>query len=94
MQSEDEALALAIQASLNDTGSGQTISKPASHTNKPQTAQEQEDLALAQALAQSEREEENRRRVGTCSLILIFILSLRNLEKTKINFFEKILRVQ
>ena len=61
MQSEDEALALALQASLSEVP---THSNPPSQSNKPLTAQEEEDLALAQALAQSERDEENRRRVG------------------------------
>ena len=54
-QSEDEALALAIQASLQDQTKTQS-------TSSPQTTQEEEDRALAQALAESEREEQNRRR--------------------------------
>lgn len=74
MQSEDEALALAIQASLNTAESGQTFSQPSSQTNKPLTAQEQEDLALAQALAESEREEENRRRRRVQSFLFFSLL--------------------
>ncbi|XP_031573546.1 AN1-type zinc finger protein 2A-like [Actinia tenebrosa] len=54
---EDEALAFAIQASLNvETGSNHTT-KEAPRTL---TAQEEEDLALAQALVQSEKEESER----------------------------------
>ena len=53
---EDEALALAIQASLNEKNiSSQNVKETL-------TAQEQEDLALAQALAESEKEETERRR--------------------------------
>lgn len=53
--SEDEALALAIQASLQDQPEKKSSSPP-------QTTQGEEDLALARALAESEREEQNRRR--------------------------------
>ncbi|XP_048589437.1 AN1-type zinc finger protein 2A isoform X2 [Nematostella vectensis] len=52
--SEDEALALAIQASLS--------SEPTQQPSKPLTVQEQDDLALAQALAQSEKDEAERKR--------------------------------
>jgi len=52
--SEDQALALAIKASLQE----QTRGKPSS---PPQTSQEEEDQALARALAESEQMEQERR---------------------------------
>ncbi|XP_028401496.1 AN1-type zinc finger protein 2A-like isoform X2 [Dendronephthya gigantea] len=65
--SDDEALALAIQASLADTSStadpakSSSSPKPSSST-KPSSSQEEEDRALAQALADSEKETRNRQR--------------------------------
>lgn len=62
--SEDQALALAIKASLQE----QTRGKPSS---PPQTSQEEEDQALARALAESEQTEQERRlkQVGDVGVV-------------------------
>ncbi|CAB4031453.1 AN1-type zinc finger 2A-like, partial [Paramuricea clavata] len=57
--SEDEALALAIQASLSETSSAEDKS---TSTTKPSSSQEEEDRALAQAIADSEKEARNSGR--------------------------------
>ena len=56
IQTEDEALAFALQASLADTPKSETDKQ----SNEPASADE--DLALARAIAQSELEERNRQR--------------------------------
>lgn len=58
-QSEDEALALAIQESLAESSSADAKLAP---PNKPETSQEEQDRALAQAIADSERETRNSRQ--------------------------------
>lgn len=76
LKNEDEALALAIQASLNQSGPSQQAPP-----SKPLTAQEKEDLALAQALAQSEKDEAERRRRVIINSIAILI----NFQKTSLH---------
>lgn len=55
-QTEDEALALAIQASLSASSTSPTLK------NKFSSTLEEEDHALAKAIADSEKEERERRR--------------------------------
>jgi len=53
LQTEDEALQLALQASLADSGATSAVSNSSSGRN---TSQEHEDFLLAKAIAESERD--------------------------------------
>ena len=59
--SSDQALALALQASLNESTGGASSSREAP-PQKVLTRQEREDMELAQALQESERLEREKRR--------------------------------
>lgn len=73
VQSEDEALALAIQASLSE-------SSPQDKTSTSLTQQEEEDRALAQAIADSERlTHESRGQRLTVNLSFIIVSNFYDL---------------
>ena len=70
-QTEEEALAFAIQASL---GGNQTA--PDAQSKPPTINETDEDLALARALAQSEVDERNRQRQSRTTQVWVYLNAL------------------